>query len=29
MQHPYLELLKSEYGGRMTLTEFPLLSHEV
>jgi arsenite-transporting ATPase len=29
MQRPYLELLKNEYGGRMTLTALPLLSHEV
>ena len=29
MQRPYLELLKNEYGGRMTLTTLPLLSHEV
>jgi arsenite-transporting ATPase len=29
MQRPYLELLKNEYGSRMTLTPLPLLSHEV
>jgi arsenite-transporting ATPase len=29
MQRPYLELLKNEYGGRMTLTLLPLLPYEV
>lgn len=29
MQRPYLELLKNEYGGRMTLTPLPLLPNEV
>jgi len=29
MQRPYLELLKNEYDGRMTLTPLPLLPYEV
>ena len=29
MQRPYLELLKNEYGSRMTLTPLPLQSHAV
>jgi len=29
MQRPYVELLKHEYGGRMTLTVLPLLPYEV
>ena len=29
MHRPYLELLQNEYCGQMTLTQLPLLSHEV
>jgi len=29
MQRPCLEILNDEYGGRMTLTQLPLLPYEV